>query len=319
MIGEVSSATFKDVIAVMGKVGLPQETARKEISFAMQIINASKNLKECSSDSVLSAVSNVANIGLTLNPAAKEAFLIPRFTKQGKKAVLEPSYVGLIKLIVKAGSIKSILVNVVFKDDEFEINLADNINPVIHRPNLNKLRTKSGRVGVYAISTFHDGTKQVEWMDFDQIYAVRDCSESYKYWLANGSREDKKDGVIWITHEDEMSRKTVVKRLYKYLPRTGPNKQIYEAIDQAIEIDDREYGATFGQISYIENMLMSANISHERQTLIHQEYMSYSYEQAKKTIEYLKSNQIEGPRFTGGGNQATIDKAIKEAVENPKK
>jgi recombination protein RecT len=102
----------------MEDFGLDKVTVMKEISFALQHISKNKSLEKCSPESKLKSVVNISQIGLTLNPVAKEAYLVPRWNSVsgGMECCLEPSYVGLIKLLTDAGSVTSVVcMNRVYK------------------------------------------------------------------------------------------------------------------------------------------------------------------------------------------------------------
>src|SRR5690348_14687360 len=131
---ELTTKTFAAIEPRMIENGFNPVDVKREISFALQAYNKSAQLQKCSVDSILKAVLNITNIRLSLNPAAKEAYLIPRWTNGSTEAVLEPSYVGLVKLLTDAGSIKSITCQLVHEKDTFELNIADNKTPVFHKP-----------------------------------------------------------------------------------------------------------------------------------------------------------------------------------------
>lgn len=236
MNNQLSTETFNPVVQQMQELGMDIVQIKKEISFAIQHFNKNPKLLETSLDSRLAAVVNIANIGLTLNPVAKEAYLIPRYNKviRGVECTLEPGYVGLVKLLTDAGSVNSIVTNVVYENDkEFTINLADNVMPVVHRPELVKAK-KGSVIGCYSLATLPDGTKQVEWMDIDELWRIRGRSETYGAFLAG-----KITSCVWATDETEMMRKTVVKRIYKYLPRT----ERMAKVDEAIGLDNSSYNS----------------------------------------------------------------------------
>ena len=87
-----------------------------------------------------------------------------------------------------------------------------------------------------------------------------------------------------------MARKTVIRRLYKYLPRSGRN---LEKVDEAIQADDAQYPASLTQISYIESLLTTANITPEASRRIYAEAPNYSQAEAETCINYLLENQVE--------------------------
>ena len=263
---------------------LNEQTVRRELSFAKQLVASSKQLQECTMPSVLTAIYNICNIGLSLNPASKEAYIVPRYNSQtkSKEASLQPSYVGLVKLLTDAGTVTQIVANVVYEGDTFELDIAN--GTVKHLPCLVKAN-KGAKIGGYALATLPSGAKQVEWMDIDELYKIRDCSESWK-------NDNTRPYSPWFKHEDEMIRKSPIRRLYKYLPRSGSAAKM-EKVDKAIEIDDSQYNATFGQLGYIENLLRTANLSPEVERRIGNEYQNYSNAEAETCINFLLSNQME--------------------------
>lgn len=260
---------------------LPADIAKREISFALQLIAASPQLQQCTPLSLQSAVINVANIGLTLNPAAKEAYLVPRWNSKANasEATFQPSYIGLVKLLTDAGAVKSINCQAVYENDRLEMDMAS--GNVVHNPAL--VKSKRGDfIGCYAIATLPDGRKQIEWMDVEEINEVRASSESWK-------NEKTRDFSPWERHYTEMARKTVVRRAYKYLPRT---RQM-ERIDDAIQADDRQYKATFNQVMYIDDLLRTANLPEQKIQAIERGMDGYSFQEAGEAIEFLLANQQE--------------------------
>jgi recombination protein RecT len=261
---------------------LDPNTAKRELSFAVQLVGSSTQLQECTQVSILTAIYNIANIGLSLNPATKEAYLVPRYnsaTRQ-KEASLQPSYVGLVKLLTDAGTVTQVVCNIVYEGDKIEIESASGY--VKHNPCLIK-SNRGNAIGCYALATLANGAKQLDWMDKDDIEKVRGCSESWK--------NDKTRAYSpWFTHEGEMWRKTVIRRLYKLLPRSGRN---LEKVNQAIQADDAQYPASLTQISYIESLLGTANITPENERRIYAEVGGYSQAEAETAINYLLANQVE--------------------------
>lgn len=305
-----SQSDFKDVQDRMRKLGLPSNIIMREVSFALQIINNSKDLAQCSKESILSAVTNIANIGLTLNPAAKEAYLISRWNnkKNCKEAALEPSYVGLQKLVMENSGVSSIVTHVVYENDEFSIDLANTHKPVTHKPCLIKNK-RGAMIGAYSVASLQNGDHQPEWMDIDTIYEIRARSEGYKAYI-----DGKIKTCVWVSDESEMCRKTVIKRIVKYLPRTGAT----EKLDEAIQIDNQDYGATFTQGNTIEDLLINANISPEKsQELWSRLNSGMSFYEASEIIEFLKANQLQNtPQLNGTKRIKDLEFAVKESVEN---
>lgn len=292
----------------MLEAGMDVEAVKREMSFANQAFSRDQYLQKCSKESLAAAVINIANVGLTLNPISGESALIARYNKGQYEATLMPMYKGLVKLLMANGNVKAINTQLVYENDTFELDLSKTDNPVtVHKPCLRKSQ-RGELLGAYSIATLSNGAKQAEWMDIEEIHAIRNSSDSWK-------NEKGRKYSPWANFEGEMVRKTVLKRITKYLPRNNSKGQEY--IDYAIEQDNNDYPATYNQIGYIENLLMTANLPPEEQRDIYSNIDSYTSHKAKQVIEHLLENQLEGVAYTDITNQKQLNKAITEAVENP--
>lgn len=286
----VTPKTFEAIEPKMIAAGFSIETVKREISFAVQAINKSKSLQGCSAESKMMAVLNISNIGLTLNPASKEAYLIPRYNSLTRQmeAILEPGYVGLVKLLTDAGSVKSMVCQLVYQGDKFEIDLANNLNPVRHQPNLSR-KERGEIIGAYALGTLFDNTRQVEYMSVEEINEIRERSETFKAF-----NEGKIKSCTWVSDYGEMARKTVIKRIYKYLPRT--EKML--AVDKAVEMDNVDYTASDAQINYIESLLQTSTLDERQRHAIEMELAVMNGKRASDVINNLQQNQ-QDHRQTG--------------------
>lgn len=287
MANELTTQTFQPAEKRMVELGMDVPKIKREISFALQAINKSTKLKACTNESKIASVINIANIGLTLNPVAKEACLVPRWNNaiSANECSLEPMYPGLVKLLTDAGSVKSIVAQIVYENDKFTLDLADNVSPIRHNPEL--INSKKGNIiGVYALATLCDGTRQVEWMDKEQTDAIKQRSETFAAYLLG-----KIKSATWATDEPEMMRKTVLKRIYKYLPRT----EQMEKVDNAISLDNTDYSASNDQLSYIESLLHTSSLEQRQVDNIEMEMSVMNSKRASEVIENLKQNQIHDP------------------------
>lgn len=206
---------------------LDEQTFSKEVSFALQHFQRNPALLKCNRNSVLQAVMNIAQVGLTLNPVKSEAYLIPRWSKSGMMCVLEPSYQGLSKLVTDTGSVTSISSYPVFKGDHFEVSLGTSPD-IEHKP---KFKTKT-LTHVYAVAKLPDGKSIVEVMTIADCHVIRGKSESYKAFIAK-----KVKSCVWVEWEQEMCRKCCIKRMIKYLPKS----EKWEKIHEAVALDNKEY------------------------------------------------------------------------------
>lgn len=188
----------------------PSINFEREAGFAIQIISANDYALRIATEnrqSVINAVTNIAAIGISLNPAKKQAYLVPR----DGKICLDISYMGLLDLAIQSGSIKWGQAELVYAADKFELNGFD--KPPLHsRDPFSKDRGEL--VGVYVVVKTADGDYLTSTMTADEVYGIRDRSSAWKAWV-----KDKRK-CPWVTDEGEMVKKTVIKRAYKMWPKT---------------------------------------------------------------------------------------------------
>jgi len=255
---------------------------QSEVQFAVQIMKGNQYLQKMDGNSVLESVLNISQTGLTLNPVLNYAYLVPH---KGK-CVLYPSYQGLMKLATDTGSVVSIEVNLIYEGDDVVLNLASNKKIESHIPYILTGKDKGRIIGGYSLANLPDGTKHVEIMSSQDINDVREHSESYKNDVSKGTKYSP-----WNTYESEMYRKTILKRHFKYLPKTEQN----ESLIKAIELDNKDYDfpMSYEQGNYIESLLLNSALPMKHETEITQRLRSndFTVSQAKECIEFLLNNQ----------------------------
>lgn len=153
--------------------------------------------------SVIAAVVNIAAIGISLNPAKRQAYLVPR----DGKICLDISYMGLMDLAIDSGSIRWGQAELVYESDLFELTGVDK-EPIHKRAPF--ARDRGEVVGVYVVVKTVDGDYLTETMSRDEIDGIMSRSQSVRSGKSSP----------WKTDWGEMAKKTVVKRAYKYWPKT---------------------------------------------------------------------------------------------------
>lgn len=308
---QLTRSSIEPVKKPMRAIGMNPEQIEKEASFALQIVNRDPQLQQCTQTSILAAIVNVANIGLTLNPAANECCIVARWNSKlkTKEAVLEPMYQGLARLAMREGVVKQLNCQAVYKNDEITVDAADNIRPVIHK--VNSFSDRGEMVGVYCISTDLDGLRQVELMSVQQVNAIRDEADAFKAFKAN-----KISSTPWESAYTEMARKTVLKRLFKYLNRKGDESQLNEAL----ALSNRNYGlAEQWQLNKIERLLITSAYNDEERAEFERQAGSIGREEAFELIERLEANQLpDHPGYNDRVGKKQIGKQVAAQVENPK-
>ncbi len=189
----------------------------REAGFAIQVISGNEYAVKIASEnrqSVINAVTNIAAIGISLNPAKRQAYLVPR----DGKICLDISYMGLLDLAIQSGSVMWGKAELVYEVDRFELNGFD--KPPTHaRDPFSKER--GAIVGVYVVVKTRDGDYLTDCMSIDEVFEIRDRTSAWKAWLS------KQRKCPWVTDEGEMIKKTVIKRAYKMWPKT-------ERLDNAV-------------------------------------------------------------------------------------
>ena len=191
---------------------------QKEKQFAIQAFQANEYLSKVATQnppSAQNALINVAAIGVTLNPASKMAYLVPR-----KGSVyLDISYIGLLHLAQSTGSILWGQAKVVYENDTYE-NVGVDKSPM-HKTN--PFGNRGEPIGVYCVVKTATGDYLTDEMSRADVESIRDRSESWK----------RSQSGPWKTDPLEMWRKTVVKRASKYWPKV-------ERLDKAIDFLNTE-------------------------------------------------------------------------------
>jgi recombination protein RecT len=186
-------------------------TFAREAEFAIQAICASEyavRIARENPQSVRDAVTNIAAIGISLNPAKKQAYLVPR-----KGAIcLVISYMGLLDLAIQSGSIMWGQAELVYAEDTFAMNGFDQPPTHSRKP---FSRERGALVGVYVVVKTHSGDFLTCTMTAQEVFDIRDRSDA---WIAY--QKDPKKKCPWVTDEGEMVKKTVIKRAYKTWPKS---------------------------------------------------------------------------------------------------
>lgn len=182
----------------------------REAEFAIQILSGNDYAMKIAmgnKQSVADAITNISAIGITLNPAEKKAYLVPR--KGG--ICLAISHIGLLHLAIESGSIRWGQARLVYEKDHFELNGLDKQPTHTFQP---FSKDRGEIVGVYVSVKTADGDYLTEAMSTEEVNAIRDRSDAWKSWIS------KQKSCPWVTDWGEMAKKTAVHRGHKYWPKT---------------------------------------------------------------------------------------------------
>lgn len=217
MLDIVRSKSFQAQMAM----ALPKNlTAERLTRIVMTEVRKTPALLNCNQESFFGAVLQCAQLGLEPGSALGHCYLLP--FGNGKARDGRPNcqlilgYRGMIDLARRSGQIQSINAYVVHEADDFEYELG--LHPDIHhKPS--PLADRGPVTYVYAVAVLKGGGVQFEVMSRAELEAIRKQSKAG-------------NSGPWVTHWEEMARKSVVRKLFKYLPVS------IEAV-RAVEIDEK--------------------------------------------------------------------------------
>lgn len=174
---------------------------------ALTCFRMNPKLADCQPASVFAAVIQASQLGLRPGLLA-ECYLIP----YKDQCTLQLGYQGLLELVRRSGLVASIGAYLVHEKDTYAVSFGT-APGVTHVPYLDG---DPGPVKFgYAVAVLKDGGTHVEVMSNDQIRAIRDRSQN----VQNAKRYGKQ--TPWDTDFEEMARKTLIRRICKYLPKSN--------------------------------------------------------------------------------------------------
>jgi recombination protein RecT len=180
-------------------------TADRMARIALTEFRKNPSLMKCDPASLFGAVIQCAQLGLEPGGALGHAYLIP--FENRKKNITEVQFIigyrGMIDLARRSGQI---------------VSLESTLRHVPDWQNAN--RTKDDKLQfVYAVAKLKDGGTQFEVMSRAEVIAIR-------------SRSRAASSGPWVTDFPAMALKTVIRRLFKYLP-------VSVEMQQAVGLDEQ--------------------------------------------------------------------------------
>lgn len=192
-------------------------TPERMTRIAMTELRKTPKLQECDPMSFIASIMQASQLGLEPGVLGS-CYLIP-FNNKAKGIVectFMPGYRGFLDLARRSGQIVSLVARSVYEKDEFgyEFGLKENLT---HKPSLTD---RGNLVAVYAVAILKDGGHQFDVMSKADVDIIRNQSKSSN----NGP---------WVTHYEEMAKKTVLRKLFKWLPCSVE-------MQKAVALDEQE-------------------------------------------------------------------------------
>lgn len=206
--------TFKEMIgderfAASLSNALPKSfSTDKFISHCKTILIKVPKLSNCTIASMSKCLLDCASLGLY--PDGRLAHLIPY--KDNCTLILD--YKGIVELVMRSGDVKKIHADTVCENDVFEYNMGE-----VTKHHINWRKPRGEVYAVYCYATKADGTKQFQVMTKDEVETVRQSSRG-------------RDSIPWTKHWSEMAKKTVFRRLSKWLPMCTEDQSKLQEIEK---------------------------------------------------------------------------------------
>jgi recombination protein RecT len=247
-------------------------------------------LAKCDVASLVGAIGQCAQMGLEPNTVLGHAYLVPFNTKRrdaqgGERWVnsvqVVIGYKGLIDLARRSGQIVSIAAHEVCERDKFELVYGLN-ERLDHTPAMGE---RGEIIGFYAIAKLKDGGHCFEFMSRLQVEDIRNGSQGWQQAV----KYKKHEQHPWQAHFPEMGRKTVIRRLAKFLPLSiefqtaaALDSMAEAGKDQALDTIDGEFtfiadGEFSGAVVDADGVILDDGRSDQKAI----EYMSDAAFQAK--------------------------------------
>lgn len=207
----------------MFKMAVPKTvTPERMARIAMTAVTKNPKLGLCNPGSFFGSLLTAAQLGLEVNTPLGQAYLIPYNGKRGMECQFQLGYQGILDLAYRTGQFRRIKAVVVHAGDDFTYSYG--LNAVLtHVP-----KGIDNPTHVYALYELLNGGIDFEVWTWEQIIAhAKRYSQSF-------SKADSS----WQTAPEEMAKKTVLKALLKYAPKSVEFTQAeQEGLATAINMD----------------------------------------------------------------------------------
>lgn len=238
----------KDIIKASIPPNVNIDQLVQSVLFAVQ---ENPQLAECSVASLFISSIKSFQLGIDPNSARNLAYLIPYDVKGNMEAQLMISYLGMIDLAARSGTVKKIWAKVIHANDEYEIIEGTKPN-IKHIPNY---ADRGEAILYYACVLYKDDTVDFEVMNMEDIAKIRAVSPA-------GKSDNPK--LPWNAWFDEMAKKSVLKRLLKRVKMSVEDQSLYKAINYDNQISTGKPQDL--NVIDVENLVIDAEHYQDNQT-----------------------------------------------------
>jgi len=216
-------------------------TSERFVRVAITAMTKNPKLAECDQASFFNALMNLSQLGL--EPDGRRAHLIPFENRQ--RGIIEcqliVDYKGLVELAMRSGTVANIHADKVCDTDEFEFDRGE-----LKKHKIDFRNPRGRAFAFYALCRFKDGSEKCEVMTHEEVESIRSRSRA-------GTRGP------WVTDFDEMAKKTVFRRLSKWLPLSPEFRDALDADADAVDVTPAKPAAPHFDLPPMKEIAPPAN------------------------------------------------------------
>lgn len=204
---------------------------------ALTELRKTPKLMQADPASFMGAIMQCAQLGIEPGGALGHAYLLPFDNRRSGKTEVQfiLGYKGMIDLARRSGQIVSIEARAVYERDTFSVRFG--LDPDLQHEPAWEEDDRGQLRAVYAVAKLQGGGVQFEVMGRKEIERIRNESQGYKAAAKYGNSP-------WHQHFEEMARKTVLRRIFKYLPVSIEYVEAQEREDRDTSLASIEVEAT---------------------------------------------------------------------------
>lgn len=238
----MNTLTIKDAInnkslnKLVDKIITDKNQALKLVGNIASVVITNPGLSKCTAQSIVGASIIAQSLNLSLQPQMGRCWMVPYANKYtgSTNAQFQLGYLGYVELATRTGLYDKIGVKEIYENELGEFDEFGDMK-------FNWQREKKGDiVGYYAYFVMKNGFKKDMFMSKQEM---QDFAHKYSKSYGNGTSTD-----CWTTMFDDMSKKTILKKLIRRWGVLNENESIAKAIATDGGVVDEN-----GNVEYVDN------------------------------------------------------------------
>ncbi len=196
------------------------------VNIIMMAVLGNERLMVSTPESIYKAAAEASQLGLLVDRNLGWAYLVPYWNSDTGRyeANLQLGYRGLIHLATRGdGPVRKVWARVVHEQDLFEV-MQGTDERIRHEVDWT-LKDRGRRIAAYAVAEFRDGSLQFDVAAQAEIETIKDAV----------ARKNRGLTPMWTQYESEGWKKSIARRLCKYLP-LAPDALVPIGADEAREL-----------------------------------------------------------------------------------